>query len=80
MQDHQDLMNYFDCAGKSKQPPCKILRVWTKIEENLSKKWRFFDQNLYRKLTFFHNFLLIISGSAESAPKISEDLLNWNAL
>ena len=34
MQDHQDLMNDFDCGGKTKQPACKTLRVWTKNEEN----------------------------------------------
>ena len=34
MQDHRDLMNDFDWAGKTKQPACKTLRVWTKNEEN----------------------------------------------
>ena len=34
MQDHRDLMNDFDWAGKTKQRPCKILRVWPKNEEN----------------------------------------------
>ena len=34
MQDHQDLSNDFDWAGKIKQPACKILRVLTKNEEN----------------------------------------------
>ena len=34
MQDHQDLRNDFDWADKGKPPTCKILRVWTKIEEN----------------------------------------------
>ena len=37
MQDHQDLMNDFDWAGKSKQGACKTLRVWTKNEENSEK-------------------------------------------
>ena len=31
---HRDLMNDFDWAGKTKQPSCKTLRVWTKSEEN----------------------------------------------
>ena len=34
MQYHQDLMNDSDWAGKIKQPASKILRVWTKNEEN----------------------------------------------
>ena len=34
MQDHQDLMNDFDWASKSKQRPAQIFRVWTKNEEN----------------------------------------------
>ena len=33
MQD-QGLMNDFHWAGKSKQPACKTLRVWTESEEN----------------------------------------------
>ena len=33
-QDHRDLMNDSDWAGKSKQPACKTLRVWTKNEQN----------------------------------------------
>ena len=37
MQDHRDLMNDFDWAGKSKQPACKTLRVWTKNEDNFEK-------------------------------------------
>ena len=31
---HQDLMNGFDWAGKTKQPACKTLRAWNKNEEN----------------------------------------------
>ena len=34
MHAHQDLMNDSDWAGKTKQPACKGLRVWTKNEEN----------------------------------------------
>ena len=66
-------MNDFDCAGKTKQPPCKTLRVWTKNEENFEifqKTLRFFDQNLYGKLTFFTIFLLNISWISDSAPKV----------
>ena len=37
MPDHQDLMNVFDWAGKTKQVACKALRVWTKNEENFEK-------------------------------------------
>ena len=37
MQDHPDLINDFNWAGKSKQPACKTLRVWTKNEENFEK-------------------------------------------
>ena len=37
MQDHQDLRHDFHWAGKTKQPACKTLRVWTKSEENLEK-------------------------------------------
>ena len=33
-QDHRNLMNDFDWAGKTKQPTCKTLRVMTKNEEN----------------------------------------------
>ena len=36
-QDHRDLMNDFDWAGKSKQGACKTRRVWTKNEENFEK-------------------------------------------
>ena len=46
MQDHQDLRNDFHWTGKIKQPAYKILRVWTKNEENfekISRKfWDFF--------------------------------------
>ena len=34
MQDHQDFMNDFDWAGKTKQHACRTLRVWTKNEED----------------------------------------------
>ena len=37
MQDHRDLMNAIDWAGKSKQPACKTLRVWTKNEEHFER-------------------------------------------
>ena len=37
MQEHQELMNDFDCAGKTKHPASKTLRVWTKNEENFEK-------------------------------------------
>ena len=37
MQDHQELRNDFHWAGKSKQPACETLRVWTKREENFEK-------------------------------------------
>ena len=37
MQDHRDLMNDSDWAGKDKQPACKTLCVWTKNEENFEK-------------------------------------------
>ena len=36
MQDHHDLRNDFDWAVKSKQAARKILRVWTKNEENVA--------------------------------------------
>ena len=32
-QDHRDLMNDFDWAGKTKHHACKTLRVWTINEE-----------------------------------------------
>ena len=41
-QDHRDLMNDFDWAGKSKQPACKTLRVLTKNEENFEN----FQENI----------------------------------
>ena len=56
MKDHQHLKNDFHWAGKSKQPTCKTLRVWTKNEENLEKfqeNFEIFFQNLFGKLTFF---------------------------
>ena len=59
MQDPQDFRNDFHWAGKSKLPPSRTLRVWTKNEENLKfwkKSLRYFDQNLYWKLTFFTFF------------------------
>ena len=59
MQDHQDLMNDFDCADKTKQSACKTLRVWTKNEENFEnfqENFEIFDQNLYGKLTFSRIF------------------------
>ena len=34
MQDQQDLRNDFHRAGKSKYSASKIMRVWTKNEEN----------------------------------------------
>ena len=37
MQDHTDLKNDFDWAGKTKQLACKTLSVWTKNEENFEK-------------------------------------------
>ena len=37
MHAYQDLMNDFDWASNSKQIGCKVLRVWTKNEENLEK-------------------------------------------
>ena len=37
MHAHQDSMNDFDWAGKTKPPACKTLRVWTKYEENFEK-------------------------------------------
>ena len=37
MHAHQDLMKDFHWTAKLKQPACKILRVWTKNEENFEK-------------------------------------------
>ena len=65
MQDHRDLMNDFDCAGKTKQDACKTLRVWTKNEENFENFQEnseiFWSKSLW-KIDFFHNFLLNIFG------------------
>ena len=72
MEDHQDLMNDFDWAGKIKHPACKILRAWSKSEdnfENFQEILRYFDQNLYGKWTF-SQFLLHISWIFDSAPKV----------
>ena len=43
MQVNQDVMNDFDWAGKTKQPACKTLRVWTKNEENFENFQENFD-------------------------------------
>ena len=59
MQDHRDLMNDFDWAGKTKQPATKLFAFgpkMTRIEKIFKKILRFFDQNLYGKLTFFTIF------------------------
>ena len=42
-QDGRDLMNDFDWAGKTKQPACKTLRVWTKNEENFETFQQIFE-------------------------------------
>ena len=42
-QAHRDLINDFDWLGKSKRPPCKTLRVWTKNEENFEKYKVYFE-------------------------------------
>ena len=59
-QDHRDLINDFDWAGKSKQPTCKNLRVWTKNEENFEKFQEnceiFWSKSLW-KIDFFIDFL-----------------------
>ena len=47
MQDHQDLMNEYDWADKTKQPAWKILRVSTKKEENFKK----FQENFEIKIS-----------------------------
>ena len=48
MKDHRHLKKDFHWAGKVKKAAGKILRVWTKNEENFDN----FDQNLYGELTF----------------------------
>ena len=35
MKDHQHFKNDFHRAGKIKEAACKILRVWTKNDENV---------------------------------------------
>ena len=77
MQDHRDLMNDFDWAGKTKQPATKLFAFgpkMTRIEKIFKKILRFFDQNLYVKLTFFTVSLLNISWISDSAPKVYIDL------
>ena len=37
MTDYQHLMNDFHRAGEFKIQACKVLRVWTKNEENFEK-------------------------------------------
>ena len=51
--------------GKNLKPSCKVLRVWTKNEEN----FEIFYKNLW-KIDFFHNFLLHISWSSASSLKV----------
>ena len=59
-QDHRDMMNDFDWAGKSKQPACKTLGVWTKNEENfekISRKfWDFWSKSLWKNWLFSQFF------------------------
>ena len=54
-------MNDFDWAGKSKQPACKNLRVWTKNEENFEKFQEnfeiFWSKSLW-KIEFFSQFFI----------------------
>ena len=56
MQDHQDLINDFNWAGKIKQAACKTLRVWIKNEENFEKFQEnfeiFWSKSLW-KINFF---------------------------
>ena len=55
MKDHRHLKKDFHWAGKVKKAAGKILRVWTKNEENFEKvqaNFENFDQNLYGELTF----------------------------
>ena len=71
MQDHQDLRNGFNWAGRGKQPACKTFRVLTKNEKTLKifqKILRFSDQNLYGNGLFSH-FLLNISWISASSLK-----------
>ena len=59
MHAQQDLMNAFDWAGKTKQPACRTLRVWTKNEENFEnflENLRFFWLKSLRKSDFFTIF------------------------
>ena len=51
--------------GKNLKPSCKVLRGWTKNEEN----FEIFYKNLW-KIDFFHNFLLHISWSSASSLKV----------
>ena len=37
MQDHQEVIDGFHWTGEIRQPPCKVLRVSTKNEENPEK-------------------------------------------
>ena len=62
MKEHQHLKNDFHRAGKSKKSASKILRVWTKNEEN-SEKFQenfeiFWSKSLW-KIGFFHIFYQI---------------------
>ena len=68
MQSHQDLMG----AAKCKQPACKVLRVWTKNNENFEnfqENFEIFWSKSLLNIDFFHNSLLNISWISDSAPK-----------
>ena len=59
MHAHQDLMNDFDWAAKTKQPACKTLRVWTKNEEHFEsfqEKFEIFWSKSLWKIDFFSQF------------------------
>ena len=63
MKGHQQLKKEFQRTGKIKNPPCKVLRIWTKkrrrfwkMQENFESFW----SKSLGKIDFF-TFLLIIS-------------------
>ena len=71
MQVYQELRNDFHCALKSNLSACKILSVWTKIEENseiFQENFEIFWSKPLWKLTSF-TFLRNISWIRDSPPK-----------
>ena len=63
MEDHQNYKNYFHRAGKIKKPACKILRVWTKNEdnfENCQETFEIFLSNSMENWLFSHFYYILL--------------------